>query len=294
MATDTALIVMNQDYRYMPDTPRHSVVDRLVCDLTSNDFNVIFGRNARASGLVNLAKSTRASLEKGDRLIVFLPGQLAHSSSDSYLLGVRSRGPDGFDIGGQGLSLNGVLDLAEGQAGAAIVVVIDAPTDVTAGRGIENGLGDVSVPQGVTFVQGDTGQAVRFLRNVISAGDTIADAADKQNDDLNVSGFIPHLPIGGGATGAGPFEDTLTEADYWTVATQIGTQDAYESYLKAYPKGEFIAKAKEAIAFLTDAPRRAAAEEEENLGLTRQDRRAIQANLTVLGFDTNGVDGIFG
>ena len=74
MATDTALIVMNQDYRYMPDTPRHSVVDRLVRDLKNNDFNVIFGRNAWASGLVNLAKSTRASLEKGDRLIVFCPG----------------------------------------------------------------------------------------------------------------------------------------------------------------------------------------------------------------------------
>ncbi|MEX2408150.1 MAG: peptidoglycan-binding domain-containing protein, partial [Rhodovibrionaceae bacterium] len=37
-----------------------------------------------------------------------------------------------------------------------------------------------------------------------------------------------------------------------------------------------------------------AAQEEEALGLTRGDRRELQAALTALGFDTRGIDGVFG
>ena len=82
----------------------------------------------------------------------------------------------------------------------------------------------------------------------------------------------------------------LQEMEVWRNASRTGTEEALRGYLTAYPRGLFV---KEAEARLADlVPPEIGIE--NALNLSRSDRRKIQSDLTLLGYDTRGVDGIFG
>jgi len=64
--------------------------------------------------------------------------------------------------------------------------------------------------------------------------------------------------------------------------------------VKRYPKGRYLTEARAEVARIKAEPQREARAGEEALGLNRDDRRAIQRGLTLVGFDTKGIDGVFG
>lgn len=119
----------------------------------------------------------------------------------------------------------------------------------------------------------------------------------------------------------------------WQLAIRRGTADAYRNYLSTFPNGRYVPVAKARLADLganvdgapaaggatgaalsaADAARAeaiardqaaaqgrpagaatAGAGAEQALGLTLDQRRAIQGRLSALGHDTRGVDGVFG
>ncbi|MEM9757242.1 MAG: peptidoglycan-binding domain-containing protein, partial [Pseudomonadota bacterium] len=84
------------------------------------------------------------------------------------------------------------------------------------------------------------------------------------------------------------------ERALWDSAVTLDTAGAYEAYLRRYPNGIFAGEARARLATLPDDATRAAEAAEEALGLSRNARREIQRALSLLGFDTGGVDGIFG
>jgi peptidoglycan hydrolase-like protein with peptidoglycan-binding domain len=81
---------------------------------------------------------------------------------------------------------------------------------------------------------------------------------------------------------------------YWNAVGDIGTQDAYRAYLERYPQGIFADEARARVQELTQSPRDRAQQEEAALALNRNERRQIQRNLALLGFDPRGIDGVFG
>ncbi|MGB3555016.1 MAG: peptidoglycan-binding domain-containing protein, partial [Jannaschia sp.] len=68
----------------------------------------------------------------------------------------------------------------------------------------------------------------------------------------------------------------------------------YVDYLDRYPRGQHVSDAQSRLESLRDTPLSRARAAEDDLSLGRDARRAVQLDLTVLGYDTNGVDGIFG
>lgn len=97
------------------------------------------------------------------------------------------------------------------------------------------------------------------------------------------------------AAPVGPSPDELTaEAVSWDEATAADTAESYRRYIAQFPQGRFVAEAETRIAAILAEPNRAARLAEETLELSRADRRAIQADLTLLEYNTRGVDGIFG
>jgi len=70
--------------------------------------------------------------------------------------------------------------------------------------------------------------------------------------------------------------------------------EGYRRYIRAYPDGRFVDLAEERIRAILDEPNRDARLAEEALSLSVSARRAVQGDLTVLGYNTRGIDGIFG
>ncbi len=125
---------------------------------------------------------------------------------------------------------------------------------------------------------------------------------------------------------------TKSDRDLWAEAAATNTAAAYQGYLGQYPQGEFAEAAQRRLTelrLIEDAakapppapapvptpapvqqprpeiqqprpqvqpPREAAPGEiaERNLGLSRNDRVAIQRRLNALGYSTGGTDGVFG
>lgn len=122
------------------------------------------------------------------------------------------------------------------------------------------------------------------------------------------------------ATGGAPASAIAQQIElaFWQSTESAGTVADYQAYLRRYPDGLFAAIARNRIAEAgagvgaaaaptpaapaatqpaatpQPSPTEIAEAGEARLGLTRAQRRAVQADLTELGYDTNGVDGIFG
>jgi len=130
-------------------------------------------------------------------------------------------------------------------------------------------------------------------------------------------------PAAAPAAGAAPapsvnpnFDERQIELALWQSADRSGAARDYEEYLKQYPRGQFAGIARNRLEALknkaAEPPRPTAAVDqgrsldagrgtadatetgELQLGLTPNDRIGIQRRLTLLGYDTRGVDGSFG
>jgi len=113
----------------------------------------------------------------------------------------------------------------------------------------------------------------------------------------------------------GGFDDRQLELAMWQAADKSGQAGDYQEYLKKYPTGQFAGLARNRLEALKNKPPGASVntatadpgrsvdgnqnrlpEEaaELQIGLTLSDRSGIQRRLTLIGFDTRGVDGAFG
>ena len=86
----------------------------------------------------------------------------------------------------------------------------------------------------------------------------------------------------------------MAEQIAWEQALALDSYDGYQDYLQAYPGGPRAAEAYARIEAILSEPFRDARLAEEALGMSGDVRRAVQEDLTVLGYNTQGVDGIFG
>lgn len=88
--------------------------------------------------------------------------------------------------------------------------------------------------------------------------------------------------------------ERAAETTLWGGAQALDTADAYRNYLTRYPDGVYVAQAEALILEITTEPDRAERLAEDALAMSRDDRRDIQRDLTILSFDPCGIDGIFG
>jgi uncharacterized caspase-like protein len=129
------------------------------------------------------------------------------------------------------------------------------------------------------------------------------------------AGITPAPPAAPAQPGAAGFDDRQLELAMWQAADKSGQAADYEEYLKRYPNGQFAGLARNRLDALKNKPANAPtntaaadqgrsvdqsqnrpAEEaaELQIGLTSSDRSGIQRRLTLIGYDTRGVDGAFG
>lgn len=298
---DRAVIVGNENYSDGADITEADAALGAVDALGAAGFAVTSGQDMQAPEVRGLLSPLMQDLPEAGRLVIVLSGHFAQAANDTWFLGTEASMPDLATVDGVGISVSTVLEIAAQATGGAVVVLGTEPRRLPLGPGLEPGIGSVVVPQGVTLIRGDAARAADFAASALPLrGQSLAAMLDA-NPDLTADGFIsalvPFRPAGertGGQTAAEPLPGPDAEAVFWDSTEAQGTLSAYDAYIKRYPKGRYLAEARAEVARIKAEPQREARAGEEALGLSRDDRRAIQRGLTLVGFDTKGIDGVFG
>jgi peptidoglycan hydrolase-like protein with peptidoglycan-binding domain len=288
-STGTVLIIANEDYTHVRDAAGAGTVLRTARRFEAMGFDVDYATdlsaNAMRAALSQLSEGLNS--EAHERVVIVFAGRTIHAAHGTWLLGTDATAPNFATIEGQGVRLETVLALAGARQGGALVAIADYGFPPPAVSGFTPGLPTtVDMPQGVTLVRGAGPGITDFLASVaapgINLGALVGRRADLQLDGFNPP-FLTFLP-------ADHEPDIDADRLAWGAALDLDTIEGYQAYLADWPTGAYAAQAQEALTRLLNTPERI----EASLGLTRDERRAIQRDLTILGYEPRGIDGIFG
>lgn len=307
-AEDRALIVGN-DYADRSSALNVASETALaVRSLSAAGFTVLEGRNLATDALRARLSRLLADLQPTDSLVILLAGDFAHSQGQTWFLPPDATAPAEKSlatIGATGVSLATVLELAGLAAGRAVVVLgHDEGLRLPLGKGLSAGIGPLAIPQGVAVVTGGAADVARFTAFTLAQpGQSLAQML-KGARNLVAEGYLPAEqpfrpvpPVTAGQPATGnPVQALEAEAERvaWALAQKTGTIAGYESFLAKHPRGQNAAAARAELTRLRNDPTVLAQLAEDALKLDRDQRRTIQRQLSLLGFDPRGVDGIFG
>lgn len=291
--TGAVLIVANEDYQTIRDARGAGSMVQAERGLREAGFSVDIATDVSASALRAALSGLSETLRNGtdERVIFVYAGYLVSSDQGVWLMGTEARAPDFATVESFGVRLETVLAIAGQRQGGAIVALADYGFPDSSGS-FHGGLPpQISVPQGVTLVRGPAASIAAFLRDIAVPGANPGQAVARRSD-LRLEGFNPpyltFLPEG--YQPPSPTDHSAEDRQAWQAAVNADTPEGYEAYLAAWPNGLFAEQARNARQRLLNTPERI----EQALGLTRDERRAIQRDLTILNFDPRGIDGIFG
>ncbi|MFU8897710.1 MAG: peptidoglycan-binding protein [Roseinatronobacter sp.] len=288
-AANVALVVANQQYDTRTPARGAEAVSAASAALEDMGFHVFAGEGLNAEEMrAQLAGMHERIMREGaERVVVVLAGHFAQSRSGGWLVGRDADAPGLALADGQGLRLDIVLEIAALATDGAVVWLGESTSTTGFGSGLDAGLPPrLMAPQGVGVVRGRADQVLAGLRQSLRPGTTLASVVDR-NRNLTGEGAIPSLvPF----LPEGYAPSARADLRAFATAQEADTEDAYQAYLDSFPNGQNAQAARAALERIRNSPERI----EQALMLTRDERRAIQNDLTVLGYDTRGVDGIFG
>ena len=288
-AENFALVIDNQDSASLENVQGATSVPGAVDLLQDMGFQVIDGAGLDAEAMRDLLADLHQQLSGSgaERVVVVLAGQFAQSRSGAWLMGRDSPASALALADRHGLRLDVLLEIAA-LANTAAVVWLAEPAEMQSfGTGLGPGLPTrLMVPQGVGVVRGRSDHVIAALRASLQPGTALAVVVDRNRNlsgEGTIPALIPFLPAGFAPV-------ARADLQAFAEAQEADTEAAYLAYLDAFPNGQNAQAARAALERIRAAPERV----EDRLFLTRDERRAIQRDLTLLGYDTRGIDGIFG
>lgn len=296
-ADDRALILANERYQNAAPVGAADAALDAVRPLQGLGFRVIAAADVGAAAARQRLSQFMADLGGAGRLVIVLTGHFARSGAETWYLGVDANAPDLAQADAAGLSLATVLEIAAASPGGAVVLLGSEDRRLPLGEGLVPGIGPLAIPQGVTVIRGEARAVAAFAaRDLPQPGASLA-ALAAARAGLVAEGFVaplvPFLPGGGAVVPPSP-GPSPEEAALYEAARTIGTIEAYETYLARYPNGAFAAEARAEVERLRAEPANRARAAEDALGLSVEQRRQIQRDLALLGYNPRGIDGIFG
>jgi peptidoglycan hydrolase-like protein with peptidoglycan-binding domain len=305
LAQDAALVLGNERYEQLDRVNRADGVLRAVDRLEALGFDVFSRANGRVDAIKDLAAGFQVQSDDADRLVVALSGHFVTDGTRTWLLSAESTEPDLFTVDDSGLSLDSVLRILALRPGKAVLLLGAAdPDDLDMeDSGLRAGVGTMEIPQGVTLIRASPSVAASVLSGILTEPEAEIGRTLASNSALLLDGYVPIdwqlMPnvviVEPTVAPTGPTESDLNaEAALWDRTTDADTVEAYRIYVARNPAGRFVNDAEAQIAAILAEPNRSARLAEEVLSLSRSARREIQTNLTLLNYNTRGVDGIFG
>ena len=310
VAQDVALVLGAERYEQLDRVRRADDVLGATDRLEALGFEVFERANPRIASARDLAAAFQDGAGQADRLVVALSGHFVTDGTRTWLLTAEADAPDLFSVQEMGLSLDSVLRVLESRPGKAVLLLGTAETDDLdlRGSGLQAGIGRLDVPQGVTLLRTSPSMAATVLSGPLTEPEAEIGQRLLINASIIHAGYLPFdwvlMPAEVEVETPDPVADPEptgpttaelnAEAALWDRATAADTAEAYRAYIARYPSGRFVDDAETQIEAILAEPNRAARLGEEALSLTRNQRREVQSNLTLLNYNTRGVDGIFG
>lgn len=290
-AEDVALLIQNAAYnpldRIADVGPGYAAYAQAY---RANGFFVIDLHDVNAEemkrGLIEFEKRSRTA----DRVVIDFTGYVSTHGNVFLPRPVDSRDASLVERFTEAPSLEQYFELVRHRPGRAAVVM--ASPDEWVQYRIE---ARARIPQGVLVIGGPQ-KEVRFsVMNKLLRGTATNAIA---HDHVWVGGYKTDAPFAAAARGAvtapqAPAPGTspvFTEMADWRAATNSNTEASLNAYLAKYPNGLFAREAKARLSELVPPAQRI----ETALNLSRAERRQIQEQLTLLGHNTRGIDGIWG
>lgn len=253
-AENLALFLRNGDYLLQPDLPRPTQGMVIERALERAGFEIVALDDRPLATALRRLDGLAERIEAAERLVIYVEGHVVRSAHGQWLLAPEAGRVGAFDIGTAAVPIEPLLALAGRNPGAALVAVADATRPADLGAALTAGFEPRDIPQGVSVLAGPPAALAGAFAALLAPGTPLAEALDG-DARLRVAGYLPRTAAFLPATGA---------------ATGAG----------------------DGAAPPTREERLAAAE--AALGLDRNDRRRVQQDLTSLGHDTRGIDGVFG
>jgi peptidoglycan hydrolase-like protein with peptidoglycan-binding domain len=255
-AQNVALVLTNDDYDRFPDVRSANSAQAASRALAEAGFEVTEVRDARHRAAAAALSDFRRDLAEAERVVVLLAGHVVNDGDRSWLLTTEAERPDAFSVGAQGLPLAPVLAMLSDHQGNSVVLVADVGENLRLGPGLASGFAPAHPPQGVTLFVGSARGILSVLRgDLLEPGRTLAETAANLPASVEAYGFLPR-----------------------TIAFLSG-----EAPTASVPQ-----------ALVEPDPRERAETVEAQLQLDRDERRSVQRDLELLGYDPRGIDGIFG
>lgn len=293
LAEDVALVLVGDDYRRLPDVGGASDARELVQMLAGSGFRVTSVIDVDIRDAARAMEDFRDRAQEADRVLIFVSGHIVSTARESWLLGHFAGDVSAITVGADAVPLGALFDIAGGHPGEAVVMVSPSE-DPPLGEGTMPGL-NLDPPQGVTLLTGSVPALVDAARDVVLVPGRGLSALGRSVD---VSGFasdaVPFLPTRQTGVTPPPAPTPDRETAFWDVTRARGGVADYEAYLRAYPDGRYASLARAAIRELEASSGARAEAIEAALGLNRDRRRDVQRDLSLLGYDPRGIDGIFG
>lgn len=300
-AADRALILANENYLDAADIAGAAEVLEAAEALRAGGFTVTEGGDLATATMRTRLSAYLASVTPGDRVLIVIAGHFARAGTETWVLGTEASAPDLAQVGGVGVSLSTILAIAAEAPGGALVLLGTEATRLPLGRGLRQGIGPVAIPQGVTLVRGEAGVIAAFAATQAIRRSTPVTAMLDTAPNLTAEGFLsedlPFRPaaVTTPAPALAPTDADRAEDDRaYAQARLNATPEALEGYLDAFPTGRHAAEARAELTRLRSDPALKAKLAEDALALNRDQRRAIQRQLSLLGFNPRGIDGLFG
>ncbi|WP_128910883.1 peptidoglycan-binding protein [Tropicibacter alexandrii] len=308
-AAGDALVIGNSRYGAFDTLFGATRVEASAEAMREQGFDVAAVQDADAVEMRSAFADFVRALEGDDGpVVVILAGAFLHGPGGAYLLPV-TQGTGGNEALAltEGFPIDAVLAVLARYPGRALLVLGETAAEPEGGLYLTPGPGALDVPQGVTVLRGPAADVARFAtRELMRPGRDLPRQATRY--ELELMGYAPEgfVLLREEDVGARVDPDPAPEPDpepvvdeagdnaAWTLAQAGDSAEAYRTYLQKYPDGLHSAAARQRLAAIEDEPFYAERRAEERLNLTRDQRREIQRDLSLLGYNTRGIDGIFG
>jgi len=294
-AEPTGLVLSNEDYNTLRDVRRGDRMSRAVKPLQDAGYELTgfleAGYDDMQAELANFAQ--RAA--EAEALLVVLSGRFLQTPTETFFMPIDGEAGPLVSLPAQSLPLSTVLAILSTKPERAVLVLSTDGREADYGPTLKSGIGELNIPDGVTVLQAGPRVMPNFVADVLTRpGRPFVGMARQKG--IEIAGYQADTMILLDQPTPPPtsLSDRLADIRDWRAASRDNSLDAYESYLETHPQGEFVAMAENRIKTLTDTPEARAERAEQALDLNRNTRREVQRDLSILGFDPRGIDGIFG
>jgi peptidoglycan hydrolase-like protein with peptidoglycan-binding domain len=308
-ADNQALVIANANYQYTHAGVGSDLTFQVVDRLRKAGYRVQKAQNLNKASMERVVSEFNASAQPRDHLVYVFVGHMLNDGSATYLTPVDLQAPRGDTIAQSAMNLDVILNHAAKHSGAASVflgwtkpkkrLLKSRKYAFRGAPGLNFGLGQINVPQGVLVVNGIAQRTVNAIntqffepnRSTRAVGNTLVGHVRSQGY-LSLHAYLNRADD---EVSPEPDADLGIEQSFWDFTKQENTIQAYDAFVKRFPNGKYATVARTTLAKMrADALIGPAERAERALELTRDEKQDIQRALTVLGHDTRGVDGLLG